>query len=93
MRGVKDVNSLKLMSQETSKKLSKTKNDVLPAMKKIKSLEKNKTWELIDVPNGREVVGLKWIYKIICKSDGTIQKYKARLVAKGYMQHEGLDFE
>ena len=38
----------------------------------IKALEKNKTWELVDLPNGREVVGLKWIYKIKYKSYGTI---------------------
>jgi len=81
------------MSQETSKKLSKTKEWCVASDEKIKSLEENKTWELIDVPNGREIVGLKWIYKILCKSDGTIQKYKARLVAKGYMQHEGIDFD
>ncbi|KAK0607717.1 hypothetical protein LWI29_019074 [Acer saccharum] len=59
----------------------------------IKALEKHKTWELVDLPDNKEVVGLKWVYKTKYKSDGSIQKYKARLVAKGYMQREGIDFE
>ncbi|KAI9200747.1 hypothetical protein LWI28_012696 [Acer negundo] len=59
----------------------------------IKALEKHKTWELVDLPNNKEVFGLKWVYKTKYRSDGSIQKYKAWLVAKGYMQREGIDFE
>ena len=50
----------------------------------IASIEKNQTWELVDLPNGRDVIGLKWIYKTKYNEDGSIQKHKARLVAKGY---------
>lgn len=57
------------------------------------ALEKNKTWELVDLPFGKEVVGLKWVYKVKHKPDGSIQRHKARLVARGYMQREGVDFE
>lgn len=35
---------------------------------------------------------LKWIYKIKCKSDGSIERYKARLVAKGFSQEEDIDY-
>ncbi|KAI9157376.1 hypothetical protein LWI28_021571 [Acer negundo] len=59
----------------------------------IKALEKHKTWELVDLPDNKEVVGLKWVYKTKYRSIGSIQKYKARLVAKGYMQREGINFE
>ena len=48
----------------------------------IASIEKNQTWELVDLPNGRDVIGLKWIYKTKYNDDGSIQKHKARLVAK-----------
>jgi len=48
---------------------------------KMKTLERNKRWELVDLPNGEEVVGLKWIYKVKFQAAGSIQKYKARLVA------------
>ncbi|CAL1375783.1 unnamed protein product [Linum trigynum] len=58
----------------------------------ISMIEKNKTWELVDQPEDKPVIGLKWIYKIKFNEDGTIQKYKARLVAKGYSQQPGIDF-
>jgi transposase InsO family protein len=50
------------------------------------SLIKNKTWELVDLPKGKNVVNNKWVYKTKFKSDGSIEKHKARLVAKGYSQ-------
>lgn len=58
----------------------------------IISIEKNKTWELIDLPKGKNVIGVKWIYKTKFKEDGSIHKHKARLVAKGYSQQPGVDF-
>ena len=52
----------------------------------IVALEKNQIWYLVELSEGKEVVVLKWIYKIKFKSDGSILKFKARIVAKGYMQ-------
>jgi hypothetical protein len=35
------------------------------AMKEeLKSIEENLTWELVDLPAGHRVIGLKWIYKL-----------------------------
>ena len=31
----------------------------------IRIIEKNNTWELVAIPREREVVSLKWIYKIL----------------------------
>ena len=59
----------------------------------IFSIEKNKTWELVDLPMGVKPIGLKWILKIKRNDDGTIIKYKARLVAKGYVQKKGIDYD
>lgn len=59
----------------------------------IKSIVKNKTWDLIDLPEGAKAIGLKWIFKIKRNSDGSINKYKSILVAKGYIQRHGIDFE
>ena len=50
------------------------------------SIIKNKTWELIEFPKGKEPIGCKWLYKLKFKALGIIYKYKARLVAKGYSQ-------
>lgn len=49
----------------------------------IKMIKKNKTWELVDKPKDRKVIGVKWVYKTKLNPDGSIKKYKARLVVKG----------
>ena len=64
------------------------------AMKdEINAIEKNHTWELVDLPAGHRPIGLKWVFKTKRDSDGQIIKHKARLVAKGYVQKAGIDFE
>ena len=50
----------------------------------MKMIEKNKTWELVDRPKDKDVIGVKWVYKTKLQPDGSIQKHKARLVVKGY---------
>ena len=54
--------------------------------REIESIEKNQTWKLVDLPKGKDAVGLKWIFKIKFNEDGSILKHKARVVAKGYSQ-------
>ncbi|CAL9010567.1 unnamed protein product [Prunus brigantina] len=58
----------------------------------ISMIEKNSTWELVDRPSSKPIVGVKWIYKTKLNLDGSIQKHKGRLVAKGYTQKPGIDF-
>lgn len=48
----------------------------------LKSIEKNKTWILVDLPRGFKPIGLKWVFKIKRNTYGSISKYNARLVAK-----------
>ena len=57
----------------------------------IKALEKNKTWTLEELPEGKRAIDSKWVYKINYKSNGEVERYKARLVAKGFTQTEGVD--
>ncbi|MCO5586091.1 hypothetical protein L7F22_040030 [Adiantum nelumboides] len=57
------------------------------------ALVKNETWDLVRLPSGKKAIGSKWVYKIKCKSDGSVERYKARLVAKGYAQTKGLDYD
>jgi hypothetical protein len=59
----------------------------------IDSIEKNKTWELVEKPNNKDAIGVKWVYKVKHNPDGSVQKNKARLVAKGYAQQPGIDYE
>ncbi|KAL0351158.1 UNVERIFIED_CONTAM: Retrovirus-related Pol polyprotein from transposon RE1 [Sesamum radiatum] len=58
----------------------------------LTALEKNHTWELTTLPEGKRAIGSKWVYKVKLNPDGTVERYKARLVAKGYNQIEGVDF-
>jgi len=48
------------------------------------SIEKNDTWELVELPRGKKVVGSKWVYKTKFNVDGTIERHKASIVTKGF---------
>ena len=48
------------------------------------SLQKNNTWELVDLPPGRKLVQCKWVYKTKFAADGSPLKCKEILVATGY---------
>ena len=58
----------------------------------VKSLLKNDTWEIVDRPQNRVVVGSRMILTNKLKPDGTLDRRKARLVAEGYTEREGIDF-
>ncbi|KAG7571799.1 Zinc finger CCHC-type superfamily [Arabidopsis suecica] len=62
-------------------------------VEEISSIEKNKTWDLVELPAGAKAIGLKWVFKLKRNSDGSINKHKARLVAKGYVQRHGIDYD
>eukprot|EP00253_Pinus_taeda_P022033 PITA_22033 len=47
----------------------------------FQSLQKNHTWTLSDLPEGKKPISYKWVYKVKHKADGTLDKYKAHLVA------------
>ena len=57
------------------------------------SLLKNHTWDLVGLPEGKNVVGCKWIFKVKCNADGSVDRYKARLVAQGFSQEAGQDYD
>jgi hypothetical protein len=51
---------------------------------KLKSMDQNKVWELVELPEGYKAVGCKWVFKTKRDSKGNIKRHKARLVAKGF---------
>jgi hypothetical protein len=57
------------------------------------ALMNNKTWHLVPPQKGRNVIDNKWVYKIKCKADGSLDRYKTRLVVKGFKQRYGIDYE
>ena len=58
----------------------------------LKSIEKNKTWTLINLPPRRKPIRYKQVYRLKYNAIGVIERYKARIVAKGYSQKEGIDY-
>ena len=65
----------------------------LAAMKeKLLMIKRNNTWELVERPQNRNVIGVKWVYRTKLNADGSINKLKARLVVKGYAQIFGVDY-
>ena len=57
------------------------------------SLVGNNTWELVPPPDGKNVVGSRWVFKVKRDVDGSAQRFKARLVAQGYSQSKGIDYQ
>ncbi|KAL6186278.1 hypothetical protein ACLB2K_042399 [Fragaria x ananassa] len=49
----------------------------------ISALKKQSTWELVPLPQNKNIVVSKWIYKIKKNLDGSVSRFKARLVAQG----------
>lgn len=71
-----------------------SKREWRDAMKEeMNALEKNKTWEIVDKPEDKNIVDCKWIFTVKYKADGSLERYKARLVAKGYTQTYGVDYQ
>ncbi|KAL1223876.1 Retrovirus-related Pol polyprotein from transposon TNT 1-94 [Cardamine amara subsp. amara] len=62
------------------------------AEEEISSMDVNKVWVLVELPDGFKTVGCKWIFKTKKDSKGNIERYKARLVAKGFTQKDGIDY-
>eukprot|EP00253_Pinus_taeda_P009594 PITA_09594 len=48
------------------------------------ALDKNGTWDPVELPKDRKIVGCKWVFKLKRGIDDTEDRYKARLVAKGF---------
>jgi len=45
----------------------------------MKQVIDNNTWELVALPNDRQPVDCKWVFRIKENVDGFMNKYKARL--------------
>lgn len=59
----------------------------------LKAHELNGTWTYEDLPNGKKLIGFKWVFKKKDCVDGRTHQYKARLCAKGFTQKPGVDFQ
>ena len=65
----------------------------LEAMKEeLSALKSQGTWSLVSLPDHKNLVGCKWVFKIKRHVDGSVARHKARLVAQGFSQEPGLDY-
>ncbi|GJZ27481.1 retrovirus-related pol polyprotein from transposon TNT 1-94 [Tanacetum coccineum] len=59
----------------------------------IKAIERNKTWDLVELPSGTQPIRVKWVFTKKMNAQGETERYKARLIAKGYKQKTGIDYD
>jgi len=66
----------------------------IQAMKtEMEALEKNATWELVTLLDGKSIVGCRWVFTVKHKANESVERYKASLVAKGYTKSFGVDYQ
>ena len=53
----------------------------------------NKVWTLVDLPDDRQAIEHKWIFKRKTDADSSVTIYKARIVAKGFRQVQGVYYD
>ena len=65
----------------------------LEAMKsEMGSMYENKVWTLVQLPDDRQAIENKWIFKRKTDIDSSITIYKARIVAKCFRQVQGVEY-
>jgi hypothetical protein len=64
--------NLAILEPENYDVASKQEVWVKAMQDEIKMIEKNNTWELVDCPHGKDIIGVKWVYKTKLNPDGSI---------------------
>lgn len=49
----------------------------------INSIQNNGAWQLTELPSGKKMIGVKWVYKAKYKLYGAVEKYKAGQLLRG----------
>ena len=57
------------------------------------SLQKNEVWDIVEMPEGKNLVTGKWHFALKQNSEGEIIRHKARYVARGFKQKRGVDYD
>jgi hypothetical protein len=53
-------------------------------MEEMMPIDKNDTWSLVNLPPGRQLIRVKWVFKVKQNEHGAVSKHKPHLVVKGY---------
>ena len=66
----------------------------IEAMKsEIESMYENKVWTLVDLPDDRQAIENKWIFKRRTDADSSVTIYKSQLVEKAFLQIQDVDYD
>ena len=57
------------------------------------SIYENNVWTLVELPDDRQAILYKWIFKRKTDANSSVTIYKARIVAKGFRQVQGVDYD
>jgi hypothetical protein len=75
---------ISMLEQKNFNEASKYDHWVKAMNDELDQIEKNNTWEMIQRPKGKNVIGSKWIFKNKLNEQGQVIRNKERLVCKGY---------
>ena len=76
-----------MMSPDSAKWLEAMKSE-------IGSMYENKVWTLVDLPEDRQAIDNKWIFKRKTDTDSSVTIYKARIVGKRFFDKvQGVDYD
>ena len=57
------------------------------------TLQKKEVWDIVELPEGKNLVTGKWHFALNRNSKGGILRDKARYVARGFKQKQGVDYD
>ncbi|GJY23729.1 putative ribonuclease H-like domain-containing protein [Tanacetum coccineum] len=84
------------LSQIKPKKIFKALEDeswVDAMQEELLQFKIQEVWNLVDLPNGKKVIGTKWVYRNKKDEMGIVVRNKARLVVQGHRQEERIDYD
>lgn len=53
----------------------------------------NQTWSLVEKPEDKKILHMKWVYTIKKDEKGAVDRFKSRFCIKGCAQRHGVDYE
>ena len=82
----------KIIEPTSFTQASKDQHWVLTMENEYTTLLKNNNWQLVPSSTHANIIGCKWVYKLKCKPNGSIDRYKACLAAQDFTHTPRLDY-
>lgn len=66
---------------------------IVAMQEELNQFEISKVWHLVPRPEGKTVIGTRWLFRNKLDYQGNITRNKLRLVVQGYNQEEDIDYD